>query len=285
MTGNALGLDVSAHQTRTPSLAGQTFLIARGSYGDYPDQMYHAHADAARAAGLILGAYLFARDQPPADQVRSFLANAGGADFYAVDHEADGAAGTPPRDRTRELVRRLRSTGKPVGLYVNLAGMFDAGADYLWLAYRGDGDPGHGWTILQRACCRPGGDEYRGSPDDMREWIGMARLPAVDPELHRLRVHAGTTVYSPDGAKIDTQAAAAERIGYGRVHLGHGGPVYWAVYTPVQGGRELGFVRGTDVDDLGPLQTGGPSPDDIAAARQQGFDKAKAAAITAVKGI
>lgn len=69
------GVDVSHHQVPgSVDLAGQDFLCARGSYGTNPDATFAAHAQAARDAGLLVGAYLFYRQtQDKQEQLDAFL--------------------------------------------------------------------------------------------------------------------------------------------------------------------------------------------------------------------
>lgn len=285
MNGWAEGIDISAHQLHTPALAGKSFVIARASYGDYPDERFDNHAREVRSQGLILGAYLFLRNQSPADQVATFLRVGGSADLFAVDFEKDRGHPHVTEAQTREVIRRIQSTGRRVGLYATSYTMFPAGQDWEWVAdWRGDPPPGD-WKIWQYRGSPLDLDRFRGTADDMREWLGMSRLPVTNDDLRRVRVKAGSPVYSPDGAKIDTQGAAVERTGLARVHLGKGGPVYVAVIGPVSGGRELTFVKLDDTVDLGPIQTGGPTPADLAAAKAEGYAAARTAAVNAVKGI
>lgn len=281
----AQGIDISVHQANTPALAGRDFVICRASYGDYPDTRYAEHAANVRQAGLPLGAYLFLRNQDPADQVRTFLRVSAGADFWAVDYEKDRGHPHVTEAQTREVIRRIQATGRKVGLYATQYTMFRAGQDWDWVAdWRDDMPPGD-WTIWQYRGSPLDLDVFRGTPQDMREWLGMARLPITNGEIHRVRIKARSPLYSPDGAKIDTTGDAVERTGLARVHLGNGGPVYWAVNTGVNGQREIAFVKLDDVVDLGELQTGGPSPAELDAARAAGFQDAKGKAIAAVEGI
>lgn len=283
--GRARGIDISVHQANTPALAGLDFVIVRAAYGDYPDTRYAEHARNVRAKGLALGAYLFLRNQPPADQVATFLRVAGGADFWAVDYEKDRGHPHVTPAQTREVIRRIQSTGRKVGLYATQYTMFDAGQDWEWVADWRDEEPPKGWTFWQYRGSPLDLNLFRGSPDELREWLGMARVIIVNDDLRRIRVQADSPVYSPDGAKIDTQRQQVDRIGLARVKLGSSGTTYWATNGPVSGNRELVFIKASDVTDLGPVQVGGPSPADLEAARAAGFADARAKAIAAVQGI
>ena len=56
------GIDVSHWQTHTPSLAGLSFAFAKASEGTTQDAMYATHMANFVAAGIVPGAYMFARD-------------------------------------------------------------------------------------------------------------------------------------------------------------------------------------------------------------------------------
>lgn len=285
MTGRARGIDISAHQANTPALAGLDFVIVRAAYGDYPDGAYPRHAANVRARGLPLGAYLFLRDQSPAAQVATFLRVAGGADFWAVDYEKDKGHPHVTPAQTREVIKRIQSTGRKVGLYATRYTMFAAGQDWDWVAdWRGDPPPGD-WAFWQYRGSPLDLDYFRGDADDLARWLGMARLPVTDDTLRRVRIKAGSPVYSPDGAKIDTQGRVVERVALASVKLGSGGPSYYMVEGPVSGVREITFVKHADADDLGPVTVGGPTPADVEAARVAGYGDARGKAIEAVKGI
>lgn len=285
MADRARGIDISVHQANTPALAGLDFVICRASYGDYPDTRYAEHAANVRARGLMLGAYLFLRNQPPADQVATFLRVSRDADFWAVDYEKDKGHPHVTPEQTREVIRRIQSTGRKVGLYATQYTMFRAGQDWDWVADWQQDEPPGDWMIWQYRGSPLDLNVFRGDADDMRRWLGMARLPVTNPDPHRIRIQANSPVYSPDGAKIDTQSAVVERVGLARVHLGNGGATYWAIINPMGGGRELSFVKVSDTSDLGELQIGGPTPADVAKAKADGFADAKTKAVNAVKGI
>ena len=283
--GNAQGIDISAHQLHTPALRDLDFVICRASYGDAADTRYDYHAANVRQAGLILGAYLFLRNQSPADQVRTFLRVAGRADLFAVDYEKDRGHPHVTPAQTREVIKRIQSTGRKVGLYATQYTMFDAGQDWDWVAdWRGERPPGD-WKIWQKRGSPLDLDEFDGTAQDMKEWLGMARLVVTQDALRRVRIKAGSSVYSPSGEKIDVQGQTVERVALASVKLGSGGTSYYMVEGPVSGRREITFVKHDDGTDLGPVQVGGPSQADLAAAKSAGFDDAKSKAINAVKGI
>lgn len=145
------GIDVSKWQTTTPSLADKAFLIARASIGTTPDDRYAQHIAAARAAGIITGAYHFNWNTgaSPAEQARYFLARAGEVDLYALDVE--GAHGFS-HEQTATFIDEIHAHGKTIGLYHSRSGYFDAGQDWRWIAYwpaDHDTAPSIPWDIWQ----------------------------------------------------------------------------------------------------------------------------------------
>jgi hypothetical protein len=282
---NALGVDMSVWQATTPSLDGQAFAFVRAAYGDAKDNRWDQHSGNVRKAGLFLGAYLFARDQSPADQVRTFLATAPDADMWAVDYERDR---THPTDVThpqmREIMRRIQSTGRKVGAYATPGTMHDWGQDWTWYADPGPVDAPASWSFRQRRSGVPKGNEYNGTEADLGVFLGMANLTVTSDVPHDIHIHPGSPIYDMTGRKIDTQTASADRRSGFRAHVGSGGPVYWQTTAPVSGDTLAVLVGNADVDDKGPI-TPGASAADLAAAKAAGFAEAKAKAIAAVSGI
>ena len=165
----ARGVDVSAHQSVTPSLVGLSFLFARASIGLLADANYTGHIANARTAGLVTGAYHFAYDGVSiADQVAVFLASAGAVDLYAVDVEGSHA---PSRAQTADFIARVQSTGRRCGLYHSDSGYFDAGQDWNWVA-AWSGSPSHAWDFHQYRGAPLDLDRFRGTDAELRAFVG-----------------------------------------------------------------------------------------------------------------
>lgn len=163
------GIDVSHHQPDTPPLSGLRFLVARATYGVYPDDRYLAHVRAARAAGLVAFAYAFGRAGDVGAQVAAFLAVAGDADGWALDLEADGGADPMTHRAAAEFIARVQGSGRPCGLYHSTSGYPDLGQSWRWVAdYRPIDAPPIPWDIWQWQGHPLDRDIYRGSTAQLR---------------------------------------------------------------------------------------------------------------------
>jgi hypothetical protein len=145
------------------SPVGLTFIIVKASEGTTPDPMFSKHVAKARAAGLIVGAYCFNRDDVDmAAQVKTFAAASVGADLFVIDVEGTHAF---DQAQTRDFMNRFRAlTGERIGLYHSASGFFDAGQDWDWVAHWGVTEPSRPWDLHQ----------YRGSPLDLDQYNGTA---------------------------------------------------------------------------------------------------------------
>ena len=160
------GIDISAHQATTPSLAGLAFVGIRATIANRVDAMYATHLAAAR--GLVTIAYHFNWSTlPVAAQADLFIATSGGADLLALDVELnDDKHGTitPPFSKAQasEFIARVHAAGRTIGLYHSDSGFFDAGQDWNWVAKWGSTPPARKWTFWQ----------YRGAPLDLDYFNG-----------------------------------------------------------------------------------------------------------------
>lgn len=156
------GIDVSAYQSSTPSLAGLGFVFVRASIGTSPDARYPAHAADVQDHSLVLGGYHFWQAADPAAQVAAFLGQARGADLLAIDLEGPDSAGATAQGQVRNMIDRLHSAGRLVGLYHSDSGYPDLGQDWSWVARWTATPPTRPWDFWQ----------YQGSPLDRDRWHG-----------------------------------------------------------------------------------------------------------------
>lgn len=172
---NAKGVDVSHWQTLADwSVTGLSFVIVKASEGTTKDAMYAKHVAKGRAAGLVVGAYAFNRDDVNMDaQVQTFAEASKGADLFFIDVEGTYAF---TQAQTAAFITKFRAlTGKHIGLYHSASGFFDAGQDYDWVAHWGVDAPTRSWDFHQ----------YRGSPLDLDQYNGTeAALQAFVARLN-----------------------------------------------------------------------------------------------------
>jgi Glycosyl hydrolases family 25 len=167
------GIDVSHWQPSTPPLAGLSFLFAKATEGTwFVDPLYATHTAAARAAGLVAGAFHFGVDVDPIAQARNFLAVAGGAGLLALDLENSPVPMTNAQGLS--FIAAVHAAGRKVGLYHSLNGFLNLGQDWDWVADWGTTPPPIPWTFWQ----------YQGSPLDRDKFSG---------DLASLRALAGVT--------------------------------------------------------------------------------------------
>ena len=136
------GIDISAHQSTTPSLAGLAFVGIRATIANRVDAMYATHLAAAR--GLVTIAYHFNWSTLPVlAQADLFLATSKGADLLALDVELnDDKHGTitPPFSKAQatEFIARVHAAGRTIGLYhsrgSNTSKFPDYGQNWNWVA-------------------------------------------------------------------------------------------------------------------------------------------------------
>lgn len=208
------GYDVSRWQTATPDLTNVGFAIVRACYGSSPDSRYAMHAANIRAAGKVLGAYLFARPSATGDtiegQVEAFLATAADADLIAIDRERDGDAGTITATDTRRMISLIRATGRRVGLYASESSFRDLGQDWSWVAHWGV-EPVIPWDVWQWDGGGTDGldnDRFHGSLGalmalgaPLEGWVD-ARIAALEAELAATENLLATARQELDAAQV-----------------------------------------------------------------------------------
>ena len=170
------GIDISAHQDNTPSLAGLHFVFCRANYGTGKDRRYDTHSANVLAAGLVLGAYTFGTDSDPIAQADKLLAVAGNAQLLVLDWErnvikkkrADGTIyyenHTMSLAQAKAFLARVKAKDdRPLGLYRS-ASVYPGriGQDFNWIAEWSSTPPSVTWTFWQ----------YRGSPLDLDYFNG-----------------------------------------------------------------------------------------------------------------
>ncbi len=272
MATRAPGIDVSHWQARTPPLGGVSFLIAKASEGTTPDDKYGQHIGNARSAGIVTGAYHFARnDVDIAKQVAAFVRYAGDVDLYALDVEGFHATSLA---QTKAFLAKFRAaTGKRIGLYMSESGFYrDAGQDWNWVANWSQ-QPRIAWRFWQYGKSTlhtppPSidGDYYNGTTAELREWIGAPMTPlelnTVAPKVVALSV--GDQLYNPDGTPLVKMSVNAKRTSpYGAKR---GTTAYRLLHVTTGGKVTLALVRNADVTITDPAPDATPySAADIAA--------------------
>lgn len=99
-----LGVDLSHFQAAVNfaqlKASGREFVVLKATEGvGYADPSFRAYRSAARAAGLVVGIYHFARDNSPAAEVAYFSGVVGAlqtGEFLVLDQEVTHAAGNVP---------------------------------------------------------------------------------------------------------------------------------------------------------------------------------------------
>lgn len=223
------GIDLSHHQDRTPSLAGLGFVFVRATYGGSPDGRYARHVAAARAAGLVVGAYHFGVGGAQASvtaQVDAFLATAKDADVLALDLERNVLRGgrigpTMTRDEAKAFIAAVHARDpRKILLYHSRSGFPNLGQDGNWIAQWGGTPPkGIPWAFWQ----------YRGSPLDLNLFNGdratLLRLIGPDPTV---RARLGEYIARLTAVARPSSAQRAKLVEY----LGRLGRLVGAAPTP-----------------------------------------------------
>ena len=167
------GIDVSRWQPTTPSLAGLEFAFAKASEALAPDPRWAMHSANIRKAGIILGAYHFARSDisTPEKQAQYFVATAPDADLYALDVE--GVHAFSPAEITRFMVQ-MHALGKTCGLYRSRSGFtLNLGQDWNWVAdYRAGSFPTIPWAFWQYTPTPIDQDFFNGDRDALYRLAG-----------------------------------------------------------------------------------------------------------------
>jgi lysozyme len=173
--------------------SGVLAVILKATQGaSWVDFTFIERSSAARAAGLLVGAYHFADASDPCAQVGNFLGIAGSMPRLAIDIEANGMGDTVSIAQAAELVARLQmATGKLPLVYMGRWGPTGDGAGLpnsvltrcpLWLPEYGPNPvPPDGWdmwTLWQYTssgdCPGVGGicdrSQFSGTADDLAAW-------------------------------------------------------------------------------------------------------------------
>ena len=188
------GIDISEHQSVTPSLKGLDFAFVRASIGDHGDTMYQTHIANVHKAGILLGAYHFGRTQiyggTPGIQAARFLAAAVDAAVLALDVESDVIVVVDPNTglkkrvvrppmsqaEAKAFIKAVHAQGRKIGLYHSQSGFFDAGQDWNWKA-NWSATPPKPWAFWQygTSTIAPGidGDRFDGTVDQLYAIAGL----------------------------------------------------------------------------------------------------------------
>lgn len=200
-----LGADVSHWQQSTPT-AGLSFLFVKATEGSgHADPMYATHIGRAIAAGLLPGAYHFARNDADLDaQARWFVRHAVGARALAIDVEGPHSLTRTQTRTLLSLVRQYDALHRHVGLYMSDLAPFytNVGADFNWVAHYGVPAPVTNWHIHQ----------YTNQPYDRNRAVNQAVLNSifqvkVQPAVPTVHIAQGATVrlYTLGTTYIDGQ--------------------------------------------------------------------------------
>jgi len=192
------GIDVSRWNA-VPSqamLAPLEFAFAKASQAYWRDPRYSDHVAAFRRAGLIVGAYHFGVGSSQsfvAQQVRTFLAAAAGADLLALDLERNGNGPTMSQAEAREFIRLVKASGRSIGLYHSRSGFPSLGQSWNWVAQWGSRPPDIAWAFWQYQGSPLDRNRAAGTLADLRRLAGL-RLPepvsTADPGEWRAGVSA-----------------------------------------------------------------------------------------------
>jgi lysozyme len=175
------GIDISHWQSTTPPLNGLGFVFVRATYGAYRDGLYAMHADAVRRAGLVLGAYIFGRATPVADQVAAFLGVGGEADLLVLDLERDTTASSSMSlDQARSFIAAIHARGRRIGLYHSESGFAELGQDFDWVA-NWSREPTRHWDFWQYQGSPLDRDLFHGSTTELRALVSPPTAPTPTP--------------------------------------------------------------------------------------------------------
>lgn len=232
-----LGVDVSRWNS-TPSLSGLSFLFARATYNTFVDPRYVTHTTAARAAGLIVGAYHFGVNGPVAAQVSAFLSVAAKAQLLVLDLEKDGDNPRMTDDQARQFIAGVHARGRKIGLYHSRSGFPDLGQDYNWVAQWSATPPtGVSWSFWQYSGVGLDRDQYSGSWLQLRAMAGLTVPTAI---RYRVTISGYTPLYViPNGARVGAVRSASYICTRSKV----GGLWWYRIVSKVDGSPTLNGGR------------------------------------------
>jgi len=217
------GIDISDYQTTTPPLTGLAFCIAKASEGMSAAKTYGMHVANTRKAGIVTGAYHFARNDStgtPAQQAAFFLQTAGDVDLYAVDVEGFHAFSLA---QSQSFIAVMHAAGKRIGMYGSVSGFQRAGQDWDWVAFYNPTPPTIPYDIWQYGPRRIGavdvdGDTFAGDAVALAKLIGGSQggpnqpgdemAFASDPNPKLIDVPAGQPQFELDGKTVFSQTTA-----------------------------------------------------------------------------
>jgi GH25 family lysozyme M1 (1,4-beta-N-acetylmuramidase) len=206
------GLDLSGWQRSTPSLAGMSFLWAKATEGTgFADPMYASHTAAAKAAGIVHGAYHFGHTGiDPAAQARFLVAHAPDAQLYALDSEGASRMTHAEAAAFIAAVKAARP-GVKVGLYESLSG-YDRGAgqDFNWVAAWRATAPPIPWTFWQHTSS--------GAVAGYTGHLDLDRFNGDLASLHRLAGIAAPTATPPPAKAFHTVVRGDTLSGIAAAH-------------------------------------------------------------------
>ena len=280
------GVDISHWQPTTPSLAGLSFAFAKASEGLAPDSLYATHLAKFRKAGIVTGAYHFARADvaTPEEQARYFVTKAGDADLYALDVEnttkkdANGHK-VPVRKynltETQRFIAEMHRLGKACGLYMSRSVFYvTAGQDWNWVAdYRGI-TPTIKWAFWQYTSTPIDHNHFNGTLDELHKLAGRTDLPLIansPAPVHSLvDVKKGGQVYTLAGAPLirwsnDYTVTSLGQSGkYEVIVVTTGGITQYALTDNVSNRRTVGTPIPTPIPPP-PVPTFATAPQHVAA--------------------
>jgi hypothetical protein len=210
------GIDISQHQSTTPSLEGLSFIVLRASIATTLDTKYAQHYAAARKAGLVTMAYHFgySEDQSPiAAQAETFLATAADADFLWLDQEEQGFTD----EQAQQFIDAVRLV-RPCGLYHSASGFGGVNCDAKWVAdWRAESVTAGYPRTSDGSKEFPAWDlwQYQGSPLDKnyhnpdRPIAGLLRKGYVSQLTYEVQVEAKENAIA-DVSRLTEEAAALQ---------------------------------------------------------------------------
>ena len=284
--GTVYGMDISIYQNPTPPLDGLTFVCVKASQGDgFEDPRWQQHSTAVRQKGLDLIAYHFGTNENVAGQVGWLLRVASNADAWCLDYESYHDLSMHP-DQAKEFIARMQSAGKRCGLYYNCSNAIDAGQDWDWLADPGNYCPSHHRDMLQTRSGTPYGDQ--ATTDSLAKILQgnkpVRTFTITEDQPHKLSIPDGTQLYDLNGNKTRTVSGGRTKPGYVKGQLAQDNANYWLVPVTDSGNEVLAMVRQKDVNDEGLWSTSGGGGG-RGGTYQDGFDAAKAKALSAINGL
>jgi len=244
------GIDISDYQTATPPLTGLAFCIAKASEGMSAAKTYGMHVANTRKAGIVTGAYHFARNDStgtPAQQAAFFLQTAGDVDLYAVDVEGFHAFSLA---QSQSFIAVMHAAGKRIGMYGSVSGFQRAGQDWDWVAFYNPTPPTIPYDIWQYGPRRIGavdvdGDTFAGDAVALAKLIGGSQggpnqpgdemAFASDPNPKLIDVPAGQPQFELDGkTSVQPDDSAYRRVLAVRARVRPAGVPHQLQRRPVQ---------------------------------------------------